>query len=90
MTESETQMLMLPLQTKNCIVTGKPATVFSGHVLAKTFDVVGRLVTISVIAGFVDSETHRGLTSHKGCFGEWKPEYGIEFDEWGIFETEEL
>lgn len=66
---------MIVLYTKNCIVTGKPAKVFSGHLKGLLFDGT----KISIIAGFVDYNTKKEFkSSGDGYCGEWKESYGIK------------
>lgn len=68
----------ISLKTEKCIVTGEPANVYTGHVIAYHSN---DDVNVSVLAGFKDvatSETTK--SSFGGCFGEWKPEHGIAVD----------
>lgn len=68
-------------KTKNCIVTGKPATLFTGHVLMETLDRNGRSVVVSILAGFADSKIYESAVCGKaGCYGEWKPTFGAKLD----------
>lgn len=68
------------LFTKNCIITGKIATIFGGHVvLNKCFVDDDCYANICVIAGFADEDVLNNTKSEPdGCFGDYKPEYGIE------------
>lgn len=66
-------MQILDLATERCIVTGEPAMVYTGHLLALLDD-----VRVKISAGFKDSETAADLTmSSNGCYGNWREEYGI-------------
>jgi hypothetical protein len=75
------------LYTTNCIVTGKPATIYTGHVIIPNLFVGldertnSQYLNVSVIAGFCDNETCDRAKSGGGCFGDWKPEYGIKVEE---------
>ena len=67
------------LYTKNCVVTGKPATIWTGHVkLNRCFINNGHYENICVIAGFVDNEIcNEAEMNQDGCFGDYKSEYKI-------------
>lgn len=72
----------ITLKTEKCIVTGEPATCWTGHVLAETlgssFD--GHAI-VAVIAGFANKETiERTPSDGGGCYGEWKKEFGVFVD----------
>lgn len=71
-------MPVLDLITERCIVTGEPATVFSGHLYAA--DAEGNPVRIA--AGFKDSETldEAMVSAVAGCFGQWREEYGLRHE----------
>lgn len=67
----------ISLKTKCCIVTGKIAKCWTGHVLAHDF----RGIPISIIAGFADSETLRQAKMGAcGYFGPWKRAFGVRVD----------
>lgn len=71
---------MISLDTKNCIVTGGPARCFTGHVRLYTTGPNG-VVTVLVGAGFATREASEMLRSDaNGCYGDWKPGYGLEVD----------
>lgn len=77
-------------QVKNCIVTGEPAKVFTGHVVAQVYsqkDDCWKAVyrPLLVIAGFKDDETLKKAHEHNqgACFGDWKKEFGIEATYYG-------
>lgn len=65
---------MLNLTTKNCIITGHPATWWGGYVTATLYN--GQ--TIPIIAGWKDLDTHEAqpLTT-TGYRGQWKESDGI-------------
>jgi len=70
------------LYTKNCIVTGMAATCWSGHVMLDELYILNqvKLTNVRVIAGFVNLLTMERAKSnnvHDGCWGLYKPEYGI-------------
>jgi len=73
----------LSLSTTNCIVSGRPAKLWTGHVLARVSGPVdgdGRVkfFEIGVIAGFVDEVTMLQVKSNKfGCYGNWKEADGL-------------
>lgn len=75
----------LSVVTERCIVTGKPAVRWSGHVVAlvhgsdigkRDFDRMRIIIT----AGFADDAT-KPEPDEFGCFGVWKPEYGMKLEE---------
>lgn len=82
----------IEFRTVNCIVTGLPAQVHTGHVLATAAGAIDslqqmRLPTIGVSAGFANDEVMRAAKSDdRGCFGEWKPSDGLKWDSWGFAE----
>lgn len=55
--------MRVSLYTKNCIVTGLPASIWSGHVIANfnlaedEYGKVGKDTRLHIIAGFKDKET---------------------------------
>jgi hypothetical protein len=62
------QALREQRSTENCIVCLNKAIVFTGNVLKENK---------RVIAGFCSKEHANELKSNaKGCFGEWKVQYG--------------
>lgn len=70
------------LETENCIITGKTATVWTGHVIAEcmlgnTKAYSSGNATIAIIAGFENQEIMHLQTSVFGCFGKWKKEDGL-------------
>lgn len=76
-------MLTISLRTQNCIVTGKPAEVFTGHVVADCFGPLSAVARVAITAGFDCSKTYEALACDRtGCFGEWKPEYGVKVDDY--------
>lgn len=74
------------LEVENCIVCLKKATVFTGHLLLKEGCVP--LNIIKVGAGFCKKHNKDEFIlapekfGIKGCFGEWKPKYGIQVSSW--------
>lgn len=79
--------MRVSLSTTNCIVTGKPARIWTGHVLVRTSGKMrrgyanSRTVIVSVTAGFISEATARTIKCDDvGCFGDWKPEYGLRVD----------
>lgn len=71
----------MSIKVRRCIVTGKKATLFTGHLIAKHHD--NNLV---VGAGFADKETYlshpcKNMFGREGCYGTFNPKYGIELDE---------
>ena len=83
----------IDFRTVNCIVTGKPATVWTGHVVATASGRIDGerqmpLVEIGVTAGFATDEVKNAAKSDdRGCFGEWKPSDGLKWDSWGFAEA---
>jgi hypothetical protein len=79
-------MNTLSLQTTRCIVTGEPATIWSGYVVAQTWSrevMEGcECAPVLITAGFKDIATYRAATSD-GCGGHgmWKPEDGVEVEQ---------
>lgn len=79
----------IALHTKYCIVTGKPATCWTGHLSGKGYGPIrddGRmpLLTVGVIAGFADYETSQQAKSDGfGCFGDFEHKYGLAHDSIG-------
>lgn len=77
-------MKCIVIQTANCIVTGKPARCWSGHVVALMRNSSGVYSRTQITAGFVDSETHEAAHANRetigplGYYGEWMPENGIQ------------
>lgn len=66
---------MKELQTVNCLVCGKPAETYSGHVHKDKK---------KVTAGFCGRHpkaarkfSFRPLVNCKGCYGEFRPSYGL-------------
>lgn len=61
--------------TENCIVTGKPATCWTGHVI---MDNALHPDGVEIIAGYADVETmNKHCLTHKVYKGEWKPADGL-------------
>lgn len=63
---------MITHQTENCVICGKPAVQFTGHVHKHTEQ---------VIAGHCEEHRTNGEGTMKdciGCFGQWIPAYGID------------
>lgn len=79
----------LSLRTKNCIVTGEPATVFSGHVRLRVAGPIQSnfampILVLGVTTGFKDKSTLDAATAdERGCHGNWKMEYGLTADSHG-------
>ncbi len=80
-------MGFINLRTTKCIITGRPAEYFAGHVLAHVhLGPLGHceptIIPTPVTAGWADIPTMNAHTpkDYYGCYGEWKPEYGIEVD----------
>jgi hypothetical protein len=69
------------MQTTQCISTGERATCWTGHVTVDMYQSGARFVPVAVTAGHRDSATANRLESDgNGCFGEWKPEYGLKIE----------
>lgn len=72
--------------TTNCIVTGEPAQIYTGHVVARGAGEIYdqyqmRLPMIGVTAGFASREISESVVSDEfGCYGLWKPQYGIKWE----------
>lgn len=70
------------LQTKNCIVCGKPATQWTGHVTATaTHYIQGGVVCVGrliITSGFCDSDECRAgvRADADGCHGDWNAAMG--------------
>ena len=62
---------MKNLKTKNCIVCGKPATCWHGHVIAKEKMALGNYIDKDVIAGFCDMHNEKYLSNDEGCYGNY-------------------
>lgn len=66
-----------PCGTLKCIVCGKPAKMYAGHLKAKQQMALGNLAETEVLAGFCSEECYKSMTSdNRGCFGNYKKEYG--------------
>jgi len=67
------------LRTKNCIVCGKPANIFTGHVLMN--DCINKDKNYHVIAGFCsDEHINQAISDNYGCFGKFNYLNGIDLD----------
>lgn len=71
------------LKTTNCIVCGKPATLWTGHVVARTYGPIAGdnrdVLKVSVTAGFCgDAKCGAVEPGPLGCFGSWKPKMGVQ------------
>jgi len=81
---------MIDYNTKNCIVCGKEAEVWSGHVHYKKA-LKGSTDKDMVTAGFCKEHEeilHKGFVSGRegledceGCFGKWKKQDGLIIEE---------
>jgi len=70
------------LYTTNCIITGKVATCWSGHIVMDELNILtlGKFENVHVIAGFADLETMKKVVVNEiedKYLGLYKPEYGI-------------
>lgn len=78
-------MITVSFRTKNCIVTGKPATMWTGHVIYSGYGPIRSsdkqlvLQKCSVTSGFATRDDMSKVASDDcGCHGHWKPADGIE------------
>ena len=62
------------MMTENCIVCGKKAEIFTGHVLRGTRR---EMVTAGWCKEHINKSEDITLMEGAACFGKWKPEYGI-------------
>lgn len=62
---------MQKYKTSNCIVCGKEANVWHGHVIGKQKMALGNLVDVKVIAGFCDEHDNSIESDENGCYGEY-------------------
>lgn len=72
--------MFISLYTKNCIVTGKPAKLFTGHVI---MSFCGE--DMPVIAGFEDRAVMNSVSNldgKSGYFGKWNPTHGLRIEYW--------
>lgn len=70
---------MLFPKTTNCVICGKPAVLWTGHVIAYQRMALGNLVPVKIVAGYCDADIAKSETFVSGS--EYKPEYGIsDFD----------
>lgn len=80
-------MNVISLQTSRCIVTGEPATIWTGHVIATGYGAIrddGRMpiLKVGILAGFSSHEASKSAPSDAlGCYGEWKQEHGLMLDD---------
>jgi len=62
------------LDTVNCIVCGKEAFIYTGHVKDNNED---------IIAGFCSNDCYESIKSNNiGCYGEYKEEMGKQSRMW--------
>jgi hypothetical protein len=85
--ETESDALQhVGFRTANCIITGEPATAWTGHVMAKSLGGAKgsgcefHVYPISITAGFKDGATMNQANADNpdSCFGLWKEAYGVE------------
>ena len=62
---------MNTLCTEKCILCGKPAVLYQGHVIAKERMVLGNLVSRKIIAGFCEDCKYKGESDVSGCYGTY-------------------
>lgn len=82
-------MRFLRFETERCIVTGKEAKAFTGHVTGYVLRAKGlERVELVILAGFASIEVLEAFEFRQDGFaGEWKPEYGIRLR--GSYEYED-
>lgn len=74
----------------NCVTTGKPATLWTGHVRAEAFSEVlqsfsCKIVPVMITAGHA---SRREMQANRSCYyGEWKREHGLMLDHGGAWVT---
>lgn len=59
------------LKTKNCIVCGKEAKLWHGHVIAKERMALGNFIDKKIAAGFCEQHEEEYLDNDSGCYGDY-------------------
>lgn len=62
---------MKNLKTENCILCGKKAVIWQGHVVAKEKMALGNYVDKKVIAGFCEDHKGKCSSDDNGCYGNY-------------------
>lgn len=65
---------MRKLKTEKCIICGKQAINWRGHVLAREKMAFGNSITVKIVAGFCNEHTELLESDDNGCFGKYEPE----------------
>lgn len=75
-------MRFIDLTTDRCIVTGRKAEYFRGHVLAKIAGQKGPDAPVRIGAGFASRKIAEAFRfGESGYAGEWKPKHGIRVED---------
>lgn len=61
-------------KTENCIICGKKASIWRGHVLARERMALGNYVVQNVAAGFCEKHVNTCRSDESGCFGNYDPD----------------
>jgi len=73
--------VFINFQTLNCVTTGKPATVWCGHLSADVWCCeLDDLQPLAITAGHADKETMDAAMSNGPFLGEWKLRDGVLLD----------
>lgn len=62
------------LKTENCIICGKEAVCWHGHVTAKEKMALGNYIDKKIIAGFCDAHKETYLNNDEGYYGNYNSE----------------
>lgn len=63
----------MTLKTTNCIICGKEAKFWHGHVVGREKRALGNYIPVKVIAGFCDEHADNESDDGYGCYGKYDP-----------------